>query len=50
MRAGRWTPLALAAALFLAACSLAPTYEKPDVGTPNAFKEAAQPAQATEDL
>ncbi|NOZ15092.1 MAG: RND transporter, partial [Betaproteobacteria bacterium] len=45
-RPGRWTPLALAAALFLAACSLAPTYEKPDVGTPTAFKEAAQPTDA----
>lgn len=40
MRSGRRIPLALAAALFLAACSFAPTYEEPDVGTPNTFREA----------
>lgn len=34
----------LAALLVLAGCSVAPTYERPTVDTPVAFKEAAKPA------
>ncbi len=32
----------MAALLLVAGCSLAPTYEKPDVNVPSAFKETPQ--------
>ncbi len=35
----------LAALLVLAGCSVAPTYERPSVDTPAAFKEAAPATQ-----
>lgn len=51
----RWFGLSglMAALLVLAGCSLAPVYDKPDVGAPAAFKEAAdgwktaQPSEAS---
>ena len=50
----RGLPLLLASLLVLAGCSLAPTYERPLLDTPAAFKEAAagdsqwKPAQPAE--
>ncbi|MGC3963063.1 MAG: efflux transporter outer membrane subunit [Rhodocyclaceae bacterium] len=38
-------PLLLASLLVMAGCSLAPTYERPDVAAPGAFKESLDPAQ-----
>src|SRR5471032_3257115 len=35
----------LAVLLVLAGCSMAPTYNKPDVDAPGAYKEAAQPSE-----
>ena len=42
LKFGRWIGLSslLASLLVVAGCSLAPTYEKPDVGAPAAYKEA----------
>ncbi|HWV17971.1 MAG TPA: RND transporter, partial [Rhodocyclaceae bacterium] len=36
----------LASLLVLAGCSVAPTYQRPDVATPAAFKEAPKAAEA----